>query len=81
MDADDLNRLSEEHVAILANLNASLRLVERSLEDIRHKSCDVAWILYRLLEIRSLARRTDAQIAKAGERIIMRPMLKRERAA
>jgi hypothetical protein len=81
MDAGDLNRLSEEHLAILANFNASLQLVERSLEDIRHKSCDVGRILYRLLETRSLARATDAQIAKAGELIIMRPLLKRERAA
>ena len=80
MNTQDLDRLGEEHMAILENLNESLRLIESSLEDMKRQSIETGQILTRLMEARRLALQTDIQISRAGELLVLGSVKKEDAA-
>jgi hypothetical protein len=80
MNTQDLDRLGEEHMTILDNLNDSLRLIESSLEDMKRQSIETGQILTRLMEARRLALQTDIQISRAGELLVLGSVKKEDAA-
>lgn len=80
MNIQDLDRLGEEHRTILENLNESLRLIEKSLDDMRRRSLETGQILARLMEARRLALQSDIQISKAGELLVLGTVKKEDAA-
>ena len=80
MNTQDLDRLGEEHMAILENLNESLRLIESSLEEMKRQSIETGQILTRLMEARRLALQTDIQISRAGELLVLGSVKKEDAA-
>ncbi len=80
MNTQDLDRLGQLHRAILENLNQSLRLIEKSLEDMRRQSIETGQILARLMETRRLALQSDIQISKAGEMLVLGSVKKEDAA-
>jgi hypothetical protein len=80
MNVQDLDRLGEEHMAILENLNESLQLIEKSLQDMKKQAIETGQILARLMEARRLALQSDIQISKAGELLVLGSMKKEDAA-
>ncbi|HLK85892.1 MAG TPA: hypothetical protein VKT27_05240 [Candidatus Binataceae bacterium] len=80
MNTRDLDRLGEEHRAILENLSESLRLIEKSLQDMRRQSLETGQILARLMEARRLALQSDIQISRAGELLVLGSVKKEDAA-
>ena len=67
MKQRDFDGLLEEHATILANIEESHELIKKSLDEIRSQSFELGQILGRLMEIRKLSLKTDAQVSRAGE--------------
>ena len=74
MNTDELEQLSEEYTTILENVETVLTLVEESLKEVRCNTADAEQLLARLLSMRILSHNYDAEIAKAGELLTLRPI-------